>query len=229
MTGFLEDFKFSTLWFLTLLHIGHYQGKYVKPSNFEMERAYFDEVDAFELLEESPSPKNFGTWAMANQPDTVAIPHLCSRLEKWLYSKKLNPYGPSSTLSKILGTPAIITEAIGDNDFDSSNLKTPEKSSLKVSSHLHLVESRFKSSSIDKNVLERDIFKSPETHAKGVGNECCGDIEFSVKKLSLASTSTALDTEHLDPFAALLAVCGQSAPSKFQDVFSKYWLVAYSL
>lgn len=198
----------------------------MRPSNFETERAYFDEVDAFELLEESPSPNNFSTWAMGNQTDNVAIPHLCSRLEKWLYSKKLNPYGPSSTLSKILRTPAIAMEPISDNNFDLSNLKTPEKSSLKVSSNLHLVESIFKSSLIGGKDLEKDFVKSQETHGNGVGNECCEDIEFSVKKLSLASTSTSLDIDHLDPFAALLAVCGQSAPLKFQDVFSKYWLVS---
>lgn len=195
----------------------------MQPSNFDLERAYFDEVDAFELLEESPSPKNFGTWAIANQTDIVAIPHLSSRLEKWLISKKLNPYGPSSTLSKILGTPAMATETIDEEDFKLLNLKTPEKYSLEVSSRVHSFESRLKSNFTDRNVLERDIIKSHKTHAKGVENESCEDIGLAVKKLSLASTSTSLETDHLDPFAALLAVCGQSTPSKLQDVFSKYW------
>lgn len=194
----------------------------MQPSNFDLERAYFDEVDAFELLEESPSPKKYGTWAIGNQTD-VAIPHLSSRLEKWLISKKLNPYGPSSTLSKILGTPAKGPETIDEEDFDFLNLNTTERSSFKVSSQLHSFESRLKSNLTDRNVLERDIIKSHKIDTKGVGNESCEDIEFAVKKLSLASTSTSSETDHLDPFAALLAVCGQSTPSKFQDVFSKYW------
>ncbi|PON98252.1 Tyrosine-protein kinase [Trema orientale] len=181
------------------------KGKVVQPPNFEKERAYFEEVDAFELLEESPSPKKFGTWAGANQTDVVAMTHLSTRLNNWLISKKLNySCGPSSTLSKILGTPSITQEPIGYDDFDSLSMRTPEKSSVKISSHLPYVEITSKSHKMED-----------------VGKEGSEDLEVAVKKLSLASASSS-DADHFNPFTTLLAVCEQSVPSKFQDVFSKY-------
>ncbi|KAF5729236.1 serine/threonine-protein kinase haspin [Tripterygium wilfordii] len=191
------------------------RGKVVPPPNFEKESAYFKEVDAFELLEESPSPKKFGTWVGSeNQTDDVAISYLSSRLEKWLMSKKLNNNcGPSSTLSKILGVPPMRLESVDDDDLDSLNLKTPEKSS----SHSKSINS----SLLEKCVLRMDI--NLEKRNKVLVNEhvnCCEDIETAVKKLSLASASVPFAHDH--PFSALLAVCGQSAPSKLLEVFSKY-------
>lgn len=104
------------------------QGKVAEPSSFDKERAYFQEVDAFELLEESPSPKHFRTWATGNQTVTDPIPHVSSRLEKWLFSKKINfSCGPSTTLSKILETPAAPMDPIYTSGLDLSSVKTPEK------------------------------------------------------------------------------------------------------
>ncbi|MBA0843656.1 hypothetical protein Goarm_000825 [Gossypium armourianum] len=104
------------------------KGKAAEHSSFDKERAYFQEVDAFELLEESPSPKHFGTWATGNQTVTDPIPHVSSRLEKWLFSKKINfSCGPSTTLSKILETPAAPVDPIYTSGLDLSSVKTPEK------------------------------------------------------------------------------------------------------
>ncbi|GMN44113.1 hypothetical protein TIFTF001_013304 [Ficus carica] len=193
------------------------KGKVVEPPSFEKERAYFDEVDAFELMEESPSPKNYGTWVSANQNDTMEIPHLSSRLQKWLNCRRLNySCGPASTLSKILGNSAMTLTPIGGDDFNPC--LTPEKLSLKVNFPLHCVESTLKSSMVSGNILERDISESHEL--EDMASEDCEEIEFSVKKLSLASTSSL--ESHQSNFATLLAVCGQSVPSSFQDVFSKY-------
>ncbi|KAF4359357.1 hypothetical protein G4B88_024024 [Cannabis sativa] len=179
------------------------KGKQFKPQNFEMERMYFEEVDAFELLEESPSPKVFGTWAGANNTDSVALTHLSTRLNKWLICRNLNySCGPSSTLSKILGTPSVKLEPIDCGNIDPENMKTPEKSSAKGTSRLPCAE-------ITSHKVE------------DVGNESFEELEASVKKLSLASTSSS-DALQFNPFATLLAVCEQSVPSKFQDVFSKY-------
>ncbi|KAF3956877.1 hypothetical protein ACB098_03G007000 [Castanea mollissima] len=200
------------------------KGKFVQPPNFEKEKTYFQEVDAFELLEESPSPKNFGTWAMDGQSNNIIIPHLSSRLEKWLLSKKLNhSVGPSSTLSKILETPAMPLEQICGDDSGSLNLRTPEKSSMKTNSQLPSVQSRSNSILVDKIVIEGDINSQKcNTASVSEGHEGCEDIEVAIKKLSLASTSASLDRDQSDPFAALLAVCGQSSPSKLKDVFSNY-------
>ena len=199
-----------------------FKGKFVQPPNFEKEKRYFQEVDDFELLEESPSPKNFGIWAMGSQNNNIAIPQLSSRLEKWLISKKLNhSFGPSSTLSKILETPAMPLEPICGDDFSSLNLRTPEKSSAKTNSQTNAIL-------VDKNVLEWDINSQKSNPVSlSEGHDGCEDIEVAVKKLSLASTSASLDRDQLDPFAALLAVCGQSSPSKLKDVFSNYWFVSY--
>lgn len=167
---------------------------------------------------------------MGKQSNNIALPHLSSRLEKWLISKKLNhSCGPSSTLSKILETPTMPLEPICDDDFEPSNLRTPEKSSMKIDSQLLSINSRFNSILVEKDVLEREN-NSQKTTAVLVseGHEDCEHLEVAVKKLSLTSTTASLDHDQLDPFAALLAVCGQSSPSTLKEAFSKYWFVSYS-
>lgn len=167
---------------------------------------------------------------MDGQSNNIIIPHLSSRLEKWLLSKKLNhSIGPSSTLSKILETPAMPLEPICGDDSGSLNLRTPEKSSMKTNSQLPSVQSRSNSISVDKIVIEGDINSQKcNTASVSEGHEGCEDIEVAIKKLSLASISASVDRDQSDPFAALLAVCGQSSPSELKDVFSNYWFVSYS-
>ncbi|KAI3417296.1 Protein kinase domain-containing protein [Psidium guajava] len=175
--------------------------------SLEKERSYFQEVDAFELLEESPSPKKSGTWVVGNQTDTV-IPHLSSRLEKWLISKKLNHgCGPSSTLSKILETSAMPSGV---------KLETPIQSLMQINSSMC-------PSLVCKNDLERQGHSQlSKLELKDVAEESCKDLEAAFRKLSLASTCDTSDGDHWNPFAALLAVCGQTAPSTLVDVFSKF-------
>ncbi|KAK8994254.1 hypothetical protein V6N11_045353 [Hibiscus sabdariffa] len=177
------------------------KGKVAEPPSFEKEREYFQEVDAFELLEESPSPKHFGTWATGNQTVPDPIPHVSSRLEKWLLSKKINfSCGPSSTLSKILETPAAPMDLSYTDDLEFSIVKTPEKGGPVSAS--------------DGDQVCEDINASD-------GDQGCEDINASIRKLSLASTpTTSLDP--IDPFTALLGICEQSAPLQFLDLFSKY-------
>ncbi|XP_030457147.1 serine/threonine-protein kinase haspin homolog isoform X2 [Syzygium oleosum] len=176
--------------------------------SFEKERSYFQEVDAFDLLEESPSPKKSATWVVGNQTESFVIPHLSSRLEKWLISKKLNHgCGPSSTLSKILETPAM---------FSGATLETPSGSLLQINSSMC-------PSLICKNDLERHGHSQlGKQELKDVTDESCKDLEAAVRKLSLTSTCDTSDGDNWNPFAALLAVCGQTAPSNLVDVFSKF-------
>ncbi|KAK9292159.1 hypothetical protein L1049_020118 [Liquidambar formosana] len=192
------------------------KGKSVQPPNFDNERAYFQEVDSFELLEESPSPKNYGTWTKGTQTDNIAIPHLSSVLEKWLISKKLNySCGPSGSLSKLLETPEMPMESICGDGFDSSNLKTPEKASVQIHSGLYSLQNRSNARFVDEDVLERHICPQKSNKESLImGDEGHEDIEVAVRKLSL--------TSHSDPFSALLTVCGQSAPSTLLDALSKY-------
>ncbi|KAI4301665.1 hypothetical protein L6164_034918 [Bauhinia variegata] len=192
------------------------RGKFLQPPNFEKERAYFEEVDAFELLEESPSPKKASTWTMGNGTDNGPVPHLSSRLEKWLWFRKLNKsVGPSSTLSKILNRPSMRLETIYDNDSIPIKLRT-----LEASTEVHKTLSGGNSSLFHRSLLEMDSILQIDD--KILLAEDYENIEASIKKLSLASTSTSLDADCLSPFATLLAICGQSVPSTLSDMFSKY-------
>ncbi|GAU11411.1 hypothetical protein TSUD_344020 [Trifolium subterraneum] len=188
----------------------HPKGKNVKQPNFDKEISYFQEVDAFELMEESPSPKKVGSWIVGNVAEEVPIPPLCSRLERWLYSRRLNSRcGPSSTLSKILDTPTMNLETIRDIDFQFSDLKlrSLDQSELRNSQSHNLKTGESKRSL--NNVI----------HIKSEDSE---DIEAGAKKLSLTSTSSSIYDDHNNPFAVLLEICEQSAPSMLQDLFSRY-------
>ncbi|XP_027349484.1 serine/threonine-protein kinase haspin homolog [Abrus precatorius] len=198
------------------------KGKFVQPPNFEKERLYFQEVDAFELLEESPSPKKVGTWNSGNMAEEGPIPAPCSRLEKWLHSRTLNPIsGPSSTLSKILDTPATTLGTIHDIDLNSLDLRTLERTELK--SLLHTVKTGDKKSLINDSLIKNEINLHTNDKKLFAHNEGYEEIEDAVRKLSLASTSSLVDGDHINPFSALLEICGQSVPSTLRDMFSRYW------
>jgi serine/threonine-protein kinase haspin len=52
------------------------------PSDLQKEKEYFEEVDAFELLEETPSPRKCTTWAMG--AELHPVPHnLTTILARW--------------------------------------------------------------------------------------------------------------------------------------------------
>ncbi|ESQ35924.1 hypothetical protein EUTSA_v10007117mg [Eutrema salsugineum] len=190
------------------------KGKAVKAPDFKKEKEYFHEVDAFELLEESPSPKtkNSSTWTAGEQV-VPELPHLSTRLEKWLISKNLNrPCGPSSTLSKILEYSNSTTrlEPICDDDaFDSLALRTPENSSSSNTSIFRLIQS------CDDDLNAEDVpFRKIKTEEI--------DLEDELKRLSLTSD---LISPHLDfekSFCDLLSACGQMQPSSFMEALSKF-------
>lgn len=69
------------------------KGKRYQPPSFEKEKAYFQEVDSFELLEESPSPKKSGTWVISVPDNEIPLPYMSSVLRKWLIAKKSNQSG----------------------------------------------------------------------------------------------------------------------------------------
>ena len=165
---------------------------------------------------------------MGNQSENVTITHLCSRLKKWQVFKKLNyNCGSSSTLSKILETPSTTLKPIKREEFDASILRTPEKSSPKITTGLQSIQSRPDKNITNKDVPQRDYISLSNELPVSVKEESCEDIEVGVKELSLALTSASLDLDHVNPFAMLLAVCDQLAPAKLLDVLSKYWLVPY--
>ncbi|KAM7273078.1 hypothetical protein ACFE04_027742 [Oxalis oulophora] len=88
--------------------------KVAQPPNFDKEREYFREVDAFELLEESPSPIKP---PIRNPKDYFPpLPKVSSRLEAFL---------GCSSLSKILETPAMHAQHYGDSTTLTKILETP--------------------------------------------------------------------------------------------------------
>ncbi|XAR52751.1 Non-specific serine/threonine protein kinase [Bertholletia excelsa] len=200
------------------------KGKNIQPPNYEKEQTYFQEVDSFELLEESPSPKKSGTWTMDIQSDDVVKTHLSTVLQKWLITRKLNNIcGPLGSLSKILETPVLPGESISiGSGLNFSGMRTPEKASLLTHSSSNIVLNKLNSNSINEDVAGR-ISCSHESNQKLhiLNDETNKDIEFAIGKLSLTSRPS-LDGHHWDPFLSLLAVCRQSSPSALLDVFSKY-------
>ncbi|RZC48777.1 hypothetical protein C5167_017203 [Papaver somniferum] len=190
--------------------------KNVIPTNFEKEKAYFQEVDSFELLEESPSPKTFCTWEMgATQSDYLVLPKLNTRLGKWLVAKNLNfSCGPSSTLTNILKTPTMPLECINSEGPMISEEKTPERVARRLS--LDLLPLQTSSSVIDK-----DSEKS-KAEASTMVDEGCEEIQKSIERLSLTQRLSFLDDNQQDPFMSLLAACRQSAPSTLLDLFSQH-------
>lgn len=154
-------------------------------------------------MEESPSPKKVGTWIVGNNMEEVPLPSLCSRLERWLHSRRLNPRcGPSSRLSKILDTPTMNLE-VRMRSLDQSGLSNSQLSNLK-------------SGESNRSLNNASLIES----------EGCEDVEAGLKKLSLTSTTSSIYDDHNNPFSVLLEICGQSAPSMLQDLFSRYRYVS---
>ncbi|XP_042006151.1 serine/threonine-protein kinase haspin homolog [Salvia splendens] len=169
------------------------RGKCIEPPNYDKEQAYFQEVDDFELLEESPSPKKPSTWTMGTQVQEVVISHLSSVLRKWLISKKLNQtYAFSGSLSKIFET-----------DVSSSTLKTPREEYLGVR-------------------LTKDSTRQKLTSSLNEKPSSSMLIGVAVSKLSLTSRPSSLDSHAWDSFSALLTACGQSIPSTLTEMLTSY-------
>ncbi|GMJ11734.1 Haspin-related gene [Hibiscus trionum] len=69
------------------------------------------------------------------------------------------------------------------------------------------------------------IVKTPEKCnpvSTSDGDQGCEDLNASIRKLSLASTTTSSHLDRIDAFTALLGFCEQSAPAMILDLFSEY-------
>jgi serine/threonine-protein kinase haspin len=86
------------------------------------EKAYFEEVDAFELMEESPSPKASWTRGMEQNHIDHDLPAI---LERWKISKIARRVS-SEPLFHIMETP-IMPSVLSNNSTSSSLFRTPEK------------------------------------------------------------------------------------------------------
>ncbi|PWA87165.1 protein kinase superfamily protein [Artemisia annua] len=188
------------------------RAKGAPPQNYEKERAYFQEVDAFELIEESPSPQK-KTWVMGSENIHVAPSHLSSVLRKWLYALDQNrSCGPSASLSRILETPSLSRDFVRDGVLDFTSLKTSFET---ISGGVKSSQNKF-NLSVETSLTKRieEIGTTDEKDSE--------DIEYAIRNLSLSSRDSLLDELQWDPLSALLAVCGQSSPSTFSVVLSEY-------
>ncbi|CAI9101377.1 OLC1v1038687C1 [Oldenlandia corymbosa var. corymbosa] len=183
------------------------KGTEPKP-NFEKEIAYFQEVDSFELMEESPSPKKPTTWIMGVTSEKAVLPHLSSVLQKWLIAQRRGCGLPPS-LSRILETPATRKKTIASSYQASGAL------SFRIRPSIHSVPNRIDFSNVSEIVSVKSV--SLDDPGRGFG-----EIDWAVGKLSLASNPSSLDDQNWDPLLALLTACGQSSPSTFLDVLSTY-------
>ncbi|CAN8294702.1 unnamed protein product [Cochlearia groenlandica] len=143
------------------------------------------------------------------------VPHLSTRLEKWLVSKKLNrACGPSSTLSKILDNSNLTRrlEPICDDDdeaIDSLALKTPDNSSANNSSIFRLIQS------CDDRLAAEDV------PVRNINTEEIDLVE-ELKRLSLVSDLASTHQDFNESLLDLLSACGQVQPSNFMEAFSKF-------
>ncbi|KAM0833398.1 hypothetical protein ACQ4PT_064283 [Festuca glaucescens] len=179
------------------------------PPDLRKEKTYFEEVDAFELMEESPSPKNFGTWTRGIEQNII-VHDLSAILERWKMSK-IARCATSSPLFDIMETPLVpsVLSNCSTDKYSDKSFKTPEKDRV---SGMHPTR-RTIPSGYTINSL------------KNISGETSIDTSFSELKLKDEPTRTSIPSlsgEALTAFAQLLMVCGQSVPATLADVFSAY-------
>lgn len=180
------------------------------PPNFSKEKAYFEEVDAFVLIEESPSPKNFGTWARGMEQNYI-VHDLSAILERWKISKIARRVS-SKPLFDIMETPlvpSVQSNCSTDTNFHGKSYRTPEKD---TGSGTHptrrTIPSGYTDNSLKNVVSETSIVTSFN--------------ELNIKEEPADTSIPSLSGEALTAFAQLLMVCRQSAPVTLAEVFSAY-------
>ncbi|RLN34288.1 hypothetical protein C2845_PM03G14060 [Panicum miliaceum] len=173
------------------------------PPDLRKEKAYFEEVDAFELMEESPSPKASWTRGMEQNHIDRDLPAI---LERWKISKIARRVS-SEPLFDIMETP-IIPSVLSNNSTSSSLLRTPEKD---TGSGTHTtgraIPLGYTDISLKSTAKETNIVSS------------FGKLNI---KEETVEASIPWSGEALTAFEQLLMVCRQSEPVTLAEVFSAY-------
>lgn len=173
------------------------------------EKAYFEEVDAFELMEESPSPKNFGTWA-GGMEQSIILHDLPAILERWKIFK-LARCAASNPLFDIMETPLIpsVISNCSTENYSEKGYRTPEKDR---GSGMHPTR---------RTILSGYTNESTKNIA-GETSIVTSFSELNIEEPPRTSIPSS-SGEALTAFAQFLMVCRQSAPATLADVFSAYW------
>lgn len=202
-----------------------------EPPDFTKEKNYFQEVDSFELLEESPSPRNFGTWAMGTKHDII-VHDLSAILERWRITKLASRHG-SRQLFKIMETPLVPSVHSSCSASDDLVAKTPErvlrtKAPVNTTSHKKILTPQFDNSIVTSfdalhideeevaNIMSEDVETSREVLDSNKPEEAT-QMDPSI------SQRASLTGEYLSTFDQLMMVCRQSSPISLGEVFSRYW------
>lgn len=180
------------------------------PPDFSKEKAYFEEVDAFELMEESPSPKNFSSWTRTMEQNHI-IHDLPAILERWKISK-LARRASSQPLFDILETPivpSVCSNVTTSSSLFSNSCRTPEKT-RGLGTH---------------NAGRAISVGYTDTSLKSIAEETSIIMSFGKMHIKEEPTQDSIpwNGEALTAFDQLLMVCRQSAPVTLGEVFSAYW------
>uniref|UniRef100_J3MND9 non-specific serine/threonine protein kinase n=1 Tax=Oryza brachyantha TaxID=4533 RepID=J3MND9_ORYBR len=169
------------------------------------EKTYFEEVDVFELMEESPSPKNFSTWTREMEQNYV-VHDLSAILERWKISKIAN-FVASKPLFDIIETPLL--PSVQSNFTLNDSYRTPEKDrGSRTNPTRRTIPSEFTGNSLKTIVSETSIISSFR--------------ELNIKEETNDANISSLSAEAMTAFAQLLLVCSQSAPVTLAEAFSTY-------
>ncbi|CAL5061404.1 unnamed protein product [Urochloa decumbens] len=173
------------------------------PPDMRKEKAYFEEVDAFELMEESPSPKTFQSWTIGNQSIDHDLPAI---LERWKISR-LARHASSEPLFDIMETP-IIPSVLSNNSTSSSLFRTPERDT-RSGRHTtgRVIPLGYTDVSLKSTAKETNIVTS------------LGKLNIKEEPVEDSIPWTG---EALTAFEQLLMVCKQSVPVTLAEVFSAY-------
>ncbi|PKA65668.1 hypothetical protein AXF42_Ash013082 [Apostasia shenzhenica] len=138
--------------------------------DFSKEKAYFEEVDAFELLEESPSPARF-TWKMG--ADNECVDHdLAAILERWKKSKLVSGCSTTLPLSMIMETIPFYSGTTTSNEvsrplsqirekmISDQNSCSSQESTLKPSEQHLLSEGASNFAFSQRNLCSRTVNKN---------------------------------------------------------------------
>lgn len=175
------------------------------PLDLRKEKAYFEEVDAFELIEESPSPKTFGSWNREMEQNHI-IHDLPAILERWKISKLARRVS-SEPLFHIMETP-IIPSVLSSNSTSSSLFRTPEKDTWSGTHTTgRAIPLGYTDISLNSTAKETNIFTSFS--------------KLNIKEEPVEA-SIPWSGEALTAFEQLLMVCRQSEPVTLAEVFSAY-------
>ncbi|XP_044964707.1 serine/threonine-protein kinase haspin homolog [Hordeum vulgare subsp. vulgare] len=177
------------------------------PPDLSKEKAYFEEIDAFELMEESPSPKNFGTWAGGMEQSTT-LHDLSAILERWKIFK-LARCAASNPLFDIKETPLIpsVISNCSTENYSEKGYRTPEKDRGSGMHPTRTILSSYTNDSTKNIASETSIVTSFS--------------ELNIEETPRTSIPSS-SGEALTAFAQLLTVCRQSAPITLAEVFSAY-------